>query len=124
MAHLYTYSCMDMILILKIYIKPFFSDQCCRFLCQCIFFLANINSKTVTFLQVEIVLELISLTFPSCRLPQANLLQYFIRFSISKRQGQKPKLSLILFHLYGMIITFWGLMEKNGNAYGVIQVSK
>ena len=88
------------------YILNRFFYQCCRFICQCIFFLANINSKTVSFLQVEIFLELISLMFPSCRVPQANLLQNFIRFLIRKRQGQKPKLILISFHLYGMIITF------------------
>ena len=37
---------------------------------------------------------------------------------------QKPKLSLMSFHLFGMMITFWGLMKKTGNAYGVKQASK
>ena len=68
--------------------------------------------------------ELISLKFLSCRLPQANLLQHFICYSISKRQAQKPKLILISFHIYGMMITFWGLMKKTGNDYDVIQVSR
>ena len=33
---------------------------------------------------------------------------------------KKQKQSLVLFHLFGMIITFRGLMKITGNAYGVL----
>ena len=36
---------------------------------------------------------LISVKLPSCRIPQANILQHFIHISIRKRQVQKPQLS-------------------------------
>ena len=67
---------------------------------------------------------MISVKFTSCRLPQANLLQHFIHFSISKRQVQKPQPRSISFHPYGMMITFGGYMKKAGNAYGVINKIK
>ena len=51
-SYVYTNSCMHIILFLKIYIKPFFFGQCYRFICRCIFFLANVTSKTLSFLQV------------------------------------------------------------------------
>ena len=122
MAHLYTYTCMDMILIYQYIFNRFFVDVAVLF-ANVSYFLPTLLLKLFYFLQVGFF-QLISLKFPSCCLPQANLIQNFIRFSISKRQVQKPKLSLISFHLYGMMITFWGLMKKTGNTYGVIKVSK
>ena len=78
-----------------------------------LFFLANNTSKTLSFfLQVGFLFQLISVKFTSCSIPQANLLQHFIRFSKSKIQVQKPQPSSILFHLYGMIIIFGGQMKK------------
>ena len=60
------------------------------------------------------------------------ILWYFVSKSLSniiiyltmKRYVLKQKQSLILFHLFGMIITFWGLMKITGNVCGVIKVSK
>ena len=123
MAHLYTYSCI-VLSYCKYIERNCFSSQCYCFICLCIVFLSNVTSRTVSFLQVECFLEFISLNFLSCGIPRANILQRLICFWISKRQLKKPKLSLISYHLYGMIITFWGLMKKTENAYGVIQVSK
>ena len=37
---------------------------------------------------------------------------------------QKQKQSLIFYHLFGMIITFTGLMKITSNIYGVIKNSK
>ena len=56
--------------------------------------------KLFHFLQVEIFLKLISISFPSCRLTQVNLLQNFIHFQIRKRHVQKQKLNFISFHLF------------------------
>ena len=69
-------------------------------------FLPMLLLKLVHFLQVGFLLELISLKFMSYCIPQDNLLQHFIFFPIRKIQVQKLKLSLISFHLYGMMITF------------------
>ena len=64
-----------------------------------------------------------ALKFPSFRLPQANLLQNFILFSMRKTSAEtEAKLDFIS--------SIWGdhhilrLDGKTGNAYGVIQVSK
>ena len=88
--------------------------------CQCYLLFADVSSfllmlllNSFIFYKFNFSLELISLNFLSCRLPQSNLLQSFICYSIMKRQVQKPKLSFISFHLYGMMITSWGLMKKN-----------
>ena len=43
-------------------------------------FLPMLLLKIFHILQVEFFLELISLKFLSCRLPQANIIQHFIRF--------------------------------------------
>ena len=105
MTHVYTYSCMDIILSIKklsnrfsVNVIVLFDDDNHLF--------ANVTSKTLSFLQVENFLKLVSLEFPSFCLPQFNIFQKFIRFSIRKRQGQKQKLSLISFHLFGMMIKF------------------
>ena len=37
---------------------------------------------------------------------------------------QKQEQSLILFHLFGLMITFTGLMKITGNDYGVTKHSK
>ena len=70
------------------------------------------------------VFQLISVKFRSCSLPQANLLRNFIPIFNKEKQVQKPQLSWISFHLYGMMITFRGMMKKTGNDYGVIKVFK
>ena len=124
MAYLYTYSCMDVILSIKTIYQTVFFCQCYCIIRWRSLFIDNVTSKTLSFLQVEIFLKLISLKFPSCRLRQTNLPQNFIRFSIRKIQVQKPKLSLISFCIFGMMITFWSLMKTTVNAYGVIQVFK
>ena len=67
---------------------------------------------------------MISLKFPLCHLPQANLLQNFICCSIMRSKVQKPKLSFISLHIYGMMVTFSGVMKKTGNFYGVSKVFK
>ena len=106
---LYTYTCIDMIICLKyIYETVTFLGQCCRFFCPSLFSCQQYIKKSFIFLLVGFLFQLISVKFTPCRLPQANLLQHFILFSISKRQVQKPQPSLISFHLYGMIITFGG----------------
>ena len=84
-------------------------------------FLPTINEELFHYLQVGYFFQLLSVKFTSCRLPQANLLQHLIHFSIRKRQVLKPQPSLISFHLYGMMITLGGSMKKTGNAYGVIK---
>ena len=59
------------------------------------FFLPTIHQELFHYLQVGFLFQLISVKFTSCCLPQANRLQHFIRFSIRKRQVQKPQLSWI-----------------------------
>ena len=123
MAHLYTYTCIDMFLPSKIYIyNSFFSSiNLADFFCS-LFFLANDTSRFISFFTSWIfLLQLISVKFTSYRLPQANLLQHLIHFSIRKRQVQKPQLSSISLHIYGMVITFGGQMKKSDNAYGLIK---
>ena len=83
-----------MILILiYIYETVFFLGQCCRFICHFTFFLSHNPSKTLSFFTIFFLLILlISLKFPSCCLPQANILQHFSCFSIRNIRVQKPKL--------------------------------
>ena len=45
--------------------------------------------------KLDSLFQLISVNFTSCRLPQSNLLQHFIHFSISKIQVKKPQPRLI-----------------------------
>ena len=112
---------MGIILSKKQIIKPFFSVNVTVLFADVPLSCQMLLLKIFHFLQVEHFLKLISLKFSSCCLPKFNLLQHFIRFSISKIQVQKPKLILISFHLFGAMITFWGLMKKTVNAYGLIQ---
>ena len=79
--HIFMYGCY---LFLNIYQTSFFC-QFYRFIFRCILFFTNVTSKIFHFLQVENFMELVSLKFMSCHLPQVNLLQHFIRFSIRKR---------------------------------------
>ena len=123
MAHLYTYSSMDNI----IYFKRKLSKQILSmlpFYLPIFLFLDNSTTQLFHFLLDEIFLKLISLNFWSYHLPQANLLQIFIRSSIRKIYVQKQKLSLISFHLFGIMITFWGLTKTTDNSYGVLKYSK
>ena len=124
MAHLYTYLCMDNIIITKESYQTVFPINVIVLFSSVSSFLLRILLKLLTFLQVEIFLKLVSLNFPSCSLPQFNLLKKFIGFSISKRRVQKQKLSLIWFHIFGMIIILWGLVKTTGNTYGVLNHSK
>ena len=93
------------------------------FSCQCYFFPANVTAKTLSFFtscnfsQVDII------NFPSCHPLQVNHCQNIIICSIMKIHVQKQKQSLILFHMFGIIIIFWGLMKITGKAYVVIQFS-
>ena len=96
----------------KIYILTIFSVNVTVLFANVSSFLPTLILKLFHFLQVEFFLQLISLKFPSCRLPQVNIPQSFICFSIRKIQVQKQKLSLISFHIYGMMIKFLGLMKK------------
>ena len=81
---------------LKIYILNLF------FLVNVAVLFANLSSflptlllKIFHYLQVGLFLHVISLKFLSFILPQANILQHFIRFSISKNNCRNQKLSLI-----------------------------
>ena len=119
MTHIYTSSCIDIILTLKYIWNRFcFSVNVAVLFSTLSLFLLTILLKLSLFYKLNIF-QLISF----CLL-QSNLLQHFISFSIRKRQVQKPKLGLILFHIYGTMITLWGLMKKTDNNYDVIQVSK
>ena len=45
----------------------------------------------------------------------------FHSFLNQGKKVQKPQISWISFHLYGIMIKFGGQMKKTGNAYGVIK---
>ena len=93
--------------------KQFFpSVNVAVFICPSLF-ISNNTSKTLLFLyKLNFLSHFILVKFTSCRLPQANLLQNFISYSIRKRQVQKPQLRWIFFHLYWMMITFGIQMKK------------
>ena len=123
MAHLYTYLCI--IIIISVTKKSnHFPCQCYHFICQCYLFLTNVTAKTIScftscsFSQVDII------NFPLFHIPQVNRCQNIIICLIIKRHIKKQKQNLILFNIFGMIITFWALMKISCNAYGVIKVSK
>ena len=125
MAHLYTYSCMYIILFKYICIlNRFFPVNVTILFADVSSFLPMLLLKPFKFYKLIFFLELRSVNLLSCRLQQANIPQHFICYSIRERKLQKQKLSLISFHLYGMMITFWGLAKKTSNDYGVINVSK
>ena len=124
MAHLYTYVCMHIITYLPQNNLTVFFLPNLPLSCQCYFFPANFTAKTLSFLQVVILIKLTSIKFPSCHLLQVNNCQNFIFCLITKIHAQKQKQSLILFHLFGMMITFRGSIKIIGNAYGVIKNSK
>ena len=124
MAHLYTYAFMDIILSIKRKLSNRFSVNVIVLFSDVPSFLPMLLPKLFHYLQVEYSLKLTLLKFISCRLPQTNLLQNFIRFSIRKIQVQKPKVGLISFILFWAVITFWGLMKTTGNAYSVLKYSK
>ena len=89
-----------------------------------LFFLFDTTAKTLSFLLVVIFLKLASLKFSSCNLPQVSFWKNIIYCLIMKICVHKYKQSLILFHLFGMMIIFWGLMKITGNADGVLKHSK
>ena len=88
---------------------------------QCYFFSVNVTDKILLSFNNCIFLKFPSLNFPSCILQQVNHCQIFIRCLIMKIHVQEHKQSLILFHPYGMMITFAGFMKITDNAYGVIK---
>ena len=86
-------------------------------------FLPTLMLKLFHFLQVVKFSQFDIINFPPCHLPQVNRCQNIILCLIMKRQVYKQKTSLILFHLFGTMIKFLGLI-KTGNDHCVIQVSK
>ena len=124
MAHLYTYPCMDIIISIKRKWSKIFSVDIIILFSNVSYFLPILLLKLFHFLQVGIFLKLISLNFQSCWLPQVNLIQNCISLSISKRHVQKQKLSLIIFHLFWMMIIFLGFTREPRNDYAVLNYSK
>ena len=113
MAHLYTYTCIDMIPCLKYIYETVFSSINLAVFLFSLFYCQQYIKNYIIIYKIDFLFQLISVNFTSYRLSQANLLENFIYFSIRKRQVQKSQPSSILFHLYGMMITLGGQMKKN-----------
>ena len=101
-----------------------FPCQWYHFICQCYFFSTNVIDKTLLFFTGCNLSQVDIIHFSQCHIPQVNCFQNIIFCLIMKRHVQKHKQSLILFHPCGTMITFWGLMKINGNAYGILKYFK
>ena len=110
--------------ILKIYILTVFFSQCCRFICRCILFLANVTSKTLSFFTSGFF-SWVDITKVSVIL--STTIQYsstfYLCFNSEKTSAEtETRLDFISYIWDDDHILI--LDEKSGNAYGIIQVSK
>ena len=81
-------------------------------------FPTNVTAKKIILSQADIIVFYIIYASTS------QSLSNFVCCLIIRSHVQKKKQNLILFHLFGMMIIFIGLMKITGNAYGVIKNSK
>ena len=95
-----------------------------QFVSQYYLFLAVIIAKHLTFSTIDNFYQTVLIKKLSCHLLQVYCCQNIIFCLIMKIHVMRHKQILLLFHLFGVMFTWWGLMKITGNACGVIQVSK